>query len=92
MDKAVLVEVLAEAAGKRPKNASFEFSEQEGASVLVSTDGPLFVIEEVSRVEVKEGFAAVRAGKNDLYLVELTRVIGLRVHRARREGAGFTTV
>ncbi len=89
MDKGVLMELLAEASGRRNKSGTFEFSEQDKASLLVSTGGPVMLVDEVSRVEIKEGFLLVRAGRADLFLLELERIVGVRLQRSKREGAGF---
>ena len=91
MDKGVLTELLAEASGRKPKGGTFEFSEQDKASLMVATGGPILLIEEVSRVDLKEGYAMVRAGRADLFLVEIDRVIGVRLQRSRRDGAGFVS-
>jgi hypothetical protein len=89
MDKGVLTELLAEASGRRGKNSTFEFSEQDKASLLVSTGGPVLVVEAVTRVEIKEGYVLIRADRNDLLMIELDRIIGVRLQRSRRDGAGF---
>jgi hypothetical protein len=88
MDKGPLLEMLADACGKKGKNGTFEFTEAEKASLLLSTDGALFPIDEVARVDVKEGYAIVRAGKDDIYLVALERIVGLKL-QARHGQAGF---
>ncbi len=89
MDKGALLDLLAEASGRKAKNATVEFAETDKASIMLSTGGPVMMIEEVSRVELKEGYALVRSGKADLFVVEQDRIIGVRLHRAKREGAGF---
>jgi hypothetical protein len=91
MDKGVLTELLVEASGRKAKGNTFEFSEQDKASVLVSTGGPMLLIEEVSRVELKDGYTLVRAGRADLFVIETERVIGVRLQRSRRDGAGFVS-
>jgi hypothetical protein len=89
MEKGTLTELLAEATGRRGKGGSFEFAEQEKASVLVSTGGPMLAIEDVTRVDMKDGYALVKSGKADVFAIELERIIGLRTRRSKREGAGF---
>lgn len=89
MDKGVLNELLADASGRRGKNNSFEFGEQDKASLLISTGGPILAIEAVSRVEVKDGYVLIRGDRDDLFMIELDRVIGIRLQRSRRDGAGF---
>ncbi len=91
MQRDLILDMLSDACGKKSKSGMFEFSEQDKASLLMSTDGPVYIIEEISRVEVKDGFAAVRAGRSDMYLVQLDRIVGLKVQRTKREGAGFLT-
>jgi len=90
MDRNVLTEMLADASGKRAaKNAAFEFSDQDKASVIVAGETSMFTIDEVNRVELKDGYAVLRSGRADLYLVGLDRIIGLKLHRSKRESAGF---
>jgi len=89
MDKNLLTELLAEASGRRSKGGTFEFSEQDKASLMVNTGGAMLLVDEVSRVEAKDGYVVVRAGRADLFVIELDRIVGIRLQRSRREGAGF---
>jgi hypothetical protein len=90
MQKELLHEMLAEASGKRGKNATFDFSEADKASLLLlGAEGSLLPIEAVSHVEIKDGYVAVRAAKDDLYLLQLDRVVGIKLQRGGRDGAGF---
>jgi hypothetical protein len=88
MDKGPLLEMLADACGKKGKNGAFEFTEAEKASLLLSADGALFPIDEVTRVEVKDGYAIVRVSKDNLYLLDVGRIVGLKL-QTRRGQAGF---
>jgi len=89
MEKNVLLEMLTEASSKKAKGNVFEFSEQDKASFLVAADGSIMVIEDVSRIDLKEGYVIVRAGKDDVLLLALERIMGLKLQRSKREGAGF---
>jgi hypothetical protein len=91
MQKDFLLEMLADASAKKNKGDIFDFSDQDKASMLVSTDGPVLAIEDVNRIEVKEGYLVARAGRNDVYFLRLERFVGFKIQRSRREGAGFLT-
>jgi hypothetical protein len=85
----VLQELLADASGRKPKNGVHDFADQERVSVLLSTDGAHFAIDEVGRIEVKDGYVVVSAARDAVYLLTLDRIIGVKLLRARREGPGF---
>jgi hypothetical protein len=89
MQKDILIEMLTEASGKSPIGATFDFTAQQKTSILVHADGPIISIEEVTQVEVKEGYIVVRAGKNDMLLLRIDHILGMRLQGSRREGAGF---
>jgi hypothetical protein len=57
--------------------------------VLLALPDSLLTIDEVSRVDVKERFLAVRTGRGELFLLALERVAGLKLQRAKKESAGF---
>ena len=76
-------------AGRTAGQDRFEFSETDRASLIVATGGPPLLVESLSRLEVHEDFVAVMAGRNEVFFLALDRILGLKVQRQKREGAGF---
>lgn len=90
MDKETVFELLAEASGKRGKaTGAHDFSEQDKASALLSNQGALFTIDELTRIEVKDRFLSLRTIRGELYLVALDHLVGFKLNRAKKDAAGF---
>jgi hypothetical protein len=89
MEKDVLLEMLAEVCGKKSKTGSFEFSDQEAVTILISGGGPVFPIENVSRLEVKDAHLVARTNRSEVYLLALAQLVGIKLQRSKKEGTGF---
>jgi hypothetical protein len=90
VDKELVLELLAEASGKRNKNSgALEFGEQDKASALLANNGALYTIDEVVRIEVKDRYISIRTVRGEVYLIGLDHVIGFKLQRARKDVAGF---
>jgi hypothetical protein len=88
MQKDLLQELLTEACVER--GGAYLVPERDQATVLLATEGPLERIEGVTRLELRPGYLVmqVNAGE-EVFMVDLTRVVGLKLRRTKREGAGF---
>jgi hypothetical protein len=89
MEKEILLQMLAEATGLTEPANAYEFTKEDQASVLLSTGGPVLILEQVSRIEVRESFLAICAARADVYFIEMAKLIGIKIQRRKKSNAGF---
>lgn len=92
MQKDVLLNLLAEGFGVKPKGGVFAVPEEDRATVLVSVDSGVLSVEQVREVVIRDGYLVARtADQLETYLVELDRVVGLKIRHGTKGGAGFVS-
>ncbi|MCC6749562.1 MAG: hypothetical protein IT371_17995 [Deltaproteobacteria bacterium] len=88
MTKDALLELFGRASGAAGKGAQFTFEERQEATVFIAGQGALLTVDRVREVDLSSGSLQVRNARGELYFVDPTAVLGLKV-RAVTEGAGF---
>jgi hypothetical protein len=88
MERDVLRELLKEACGSRGEG-DFAVSERDVVTVLVAAHGTWYPVEGVRQVGLKAGFVTLETEEGENHLVGMEHVVGVRIRRAKREGAGF---
>jgi hypothetical protein len=90
MQKDDLQQLLAEVCGTSADTEAFEIDGADRATLLLATDGALEGIEGVTKLQPRQGYLRVEInGGAEVLWVGLERVAGIRLRRAKREGAGF---
>jgi hypothetical protein len=89
MKKDTFQKMLAECCTSEKGGAGHSVADQDQLTMLVAIDGSLLPVERVSRVELRADFVQVESARSEVYLVELSRVVGFKLKRGSREGTGF---
>jgi len=85
-----LHQLLAEVCGVAADAEAFEIDGRDRASLLLITDGALEGIEGVTKLQPRQGYLRAEIDNGaEVVWVCLELVAGLRLRRAKREGAGF---
>lgn len=87
MERDVLRELLKEACGG--KGEDFSVSERDVVTLLVAAHGTWYPVEAVRQVVLSAGFVTLETEDGETYFVGLDHVVGVKIRRGKREGAGF---
>jgi len=90
MQKDDLHQLLAEVCGTTADAEAYEIEGSDRVSLLLLTDGAVEGIAGVTKLQPRQGYLRVEIdGGSEVLWVGIERVAGLRLRRAKREGAGF---
>lgn len=89
MTKEILEQMLDDITGEAA-GGSFTAEPGDKVAMLIALDGTLLTVERVTSVQVKQTHVVVSCDRDQRYLLELSRVAGIKIQQARGEGAGFT--
>jgi hypothetical protein len=89
MKSEVLRELLTEVAPTTDDARRVSFSDRDQVTLLVAAQGTSLAVEALQSAALHSGYVAVETAEGEAYFIGLEHVVGFRVRRGKREGAGF---
>jgi hypothetical protein len=89
MEKDVLSKLLAAASGAPSKDGRFTFDKTSQGTLLLESRGGLLQVEGIVSIVLHDGFCEATTAKGEVFIVLSEMLLGVKVQRAQKEGAGF---
>lgn len=81
--------MLEELSGQAGDNGSFAFHRSGKLAAYIGFGPTAITVEPVARVCLRDGFVRLETSRDEVFLVELERLLALRASEGSRESTGF---